>query len=189
MPMKSFTARNAVWFLIDYFIFYHLFITTNLIFERKLFKQRFETTKWFEKMKKLNVLLLSLIIFFSFASVADAKAHRTVFIMNDVFMNFDVASDYPLDKVNDSIIVHGGGRIDYLSDGKYILINGKTYYEWLTAAYGRERIAKAWNRAFNGDFDDDVIEFYNNRETYNISHELDLKGYWDKRKAQIVANK
>ena len=140
-------------------------------------------------MKKIRILLLVVLVFSAFALIAHAQTRRTVFIMNDVFMNFDVESQYPLEKVNDSLIVHGGGRIDYLSDGKYILINGRTYYEWIASAYGKDNIAKAWNRAFKGDFDRDVVEYYNNRETYNISHELDLKGYWEKKKALIAAGK
>ena len=128
-----------------------------------------------------RILFLSL--FFVF------MAYRNVFILNDVFLNFEIISKQPQTRVNDSLIVHEGGRIDYLSDGKYILINGKSYYDWMSKSYDREMLSKAWNRAFGGDFDTDVMQYYTQRQTIDISHELDLKAYWDKKKAEIVANK
>ena len=137
-----------------------------------------------------RILFASLLfIFLAFAAAAEAQAYRNVFILNDVFLNFEIISRQPQTKVNDSLIVHEGGRIDYLSDGKYILINGKSYYEWMSRSYDREMLGKAWNRAFGGDFDADVIKYYGGRQAINISHELDLKGYWDKKRAEIVAGK
>ena len=143
-----------------------------------------------EKMKKITILSLSaILIFFCFALLEQAETYRNVFILNHVFLNFAVISQQPQTRVDDSLIVHEGGRIDYLSDGKYILINGKSYYDWLTRTYGKEMIASSWSKAFHGDFDKDVTEYYDNREAYNISHELDLKAYWEKKRAAIVENK
>jgi len=137
-----------------------------------------------------RILFASLLfIFLAFAAAAEAQAYRNVFILNDVFLNFEIISKQPQTRVNDSLIVHEGGRIDYLSDGKYILINGKSYYDWMSKSYDREMLSKAWNRAFGGDFDADVMQYYTQRQTIDISHELDLKAYWDKKKAEIVANK
>lgn len=137
-----------------------------------------------------KILFLSLLfIFLAFAAIAHAEAYRNVFILNDVFLNFEIISKQPQTRVNDSLIVHEGGRIDYLSDGKYILINGKSYYDWMSKSYDKEMLSKAWNRAFGGDFDVDVMQYYTQRQTIDISHELDLKAYWDKKKAEIVANK
>ena len=140
-------------------------------------------------MNKKILFLSLLFIFLAFAAIAHAEAYRNVFILNDVFLNFEIISKQPQTRVNDSLIVHEGGRIDYLSDGKYILINGKSYYDWMSKSYDREMLSKAWNRAFGGDFDTDVMQYYTQRQTIDISHELDLKSYWDKKKAEIVANK
>ena len=137
-----------------------------------------------------RILFLSLFFVFMASAVsAQAQPYRNVFILNDVFLNFEIISKQPQTRVNDSLIVHEGGRIDYLSDGKYILINGKSYYDWMSKSYDREMLSKAWNRAFGGDFDTDVMQYYTQRQTIDISHELDLKSYWDKKKAEIVANK
>ena len=137
-----------------------------------------------------RILFLSLFFVFMASAVsAQAQSYRNVFILNDVFLNFEIISKQPQTRVNDSLIVHEGGRIDYLSDGKYILINGKSYYDWMSKSYDREMLRKAWNRAFGGDFDVDVMQYYTQRQTIDISHELDLKSYWDKKKAEIVANK
>jgi len=139
------------------------------------------------KMDKRILFLSLLFIFLAFA--VSAQAYKNVFILNDVFLNFEIISKQPQTRVNDSLIVHEGGRIDYLSDGKYILISGKSYYDWMSKSYDREMLSKAWNRAFGGDFDADVVQYYGQRQTINISHELDLKGYWNKKRAEIVANK
>lgn len=143
----------------------------------------------FGKMKKKILFSSALFIFLAFAAIAHAESYRNVFILNDVFLNFEIISNQPQTRVNDSLIVHEGGRIDYLSDGKYILINGKSYYDWMSKSYDKEMLSKAWNRAFGGDFDADVIKYYEGRQTIDISHELDLKGYWDKKRAEILANK
>ena len=141
-------------------------------------------------MKKIIAIsLFAALTFLGVAMIAQAQSYRNVFILNDVFLNFAVVSQQPQFRVNDSLIVQEGGRIDYLNDGKYILINGKSYYDWLAKTYGKDMLSNAWGRAFHGDFDEDVVRYYDARETYNISHELDLKSYWEKKMAIIAANK
>ncbi|HLC61709.1 MAG TPA: hypothetical protein VJI52_01695 [Candidatus Nanoarchaeia archaeon] len=140
-------------------------------------------------MNKIILFSALLFIFLASSVSAHAQSYRNVFILNDVFLNFEIISKQPQTRVNDSLIVHEGGRIDYLPDGKYILISGKSYYDWMSKSYDREMLSKAWNRAFGGDFYADVMQYYTERQTINISHELDLKSYWDKKKAEVAANK
>ena|SRR3989344_5237578 len=116
-----------------------------------------------------------------------AHAIKTILILNDLFVDFSVTSDYPY-WINDSQIVHNMGRVDYLSDGRYILTNARTYYAILNSAHG-EKLARVWAEKTNGDFDNDVIEHYNNREQINFSYDLDLQKYWKGRKEKVFGDK
>ena len=65
-------------------------------------------------MNKKILFLSLLFVFLASAVSAQAQTYRNVFILNDVFLNFEIISKQPQTRVNDSLIVHEGGRIDYL---------------------------------------------------------------------------
>ncbi len=132
----------------------------------------------------MNKRLILFCFLFGLVIAGSAYALRTVIIMNDVFVDFAVTSNSPY-WINDSQIVHNLGRVDYLNDGKYLLTNGRTYYDIMNRAYG-EKISRIWAEKTNGDFQIDVLDYHNNKEQINFSYDLDLQRYWKERKQKVV---
>lgn len=136
-------------------------------------------------MKK-RMMLLGLL--FAIALASFAYAERTVFVLNNLFVDFSVTSQTGTYRINDSYFVHGKGRINVEDDGKYILSNAQTYYNMLYSVY-HDELEGAWGRKYGGSFRKDVVDYYNQFGYLNISEDLDLKSYWEKRKSDIFRDK
>ena len=117
-----------------------------------------------------------------------AYAEKTVFVLNNLFVDFSVTSQTGTYRINDSYFVHGKGRINVEDDGKYILSNAQTYYNMLYSVY-HDELEGAWGRKYGGSFKTDVVDYYNQFGYLNISEDLDLKSYWEKRKSSIFWDK
>ena len=128
--------------------------------------------------------VILLFILFSVVLAGYAYADRTVFVLNNQFVDFSVTSAIGTYRINDSYFVHGRGRINVEDDGKYILTNAQTYYNMLYSVYPDE-LTKAWGTKYQGSFEQDVVSYYNQFGFLNISEDLDLKSYWDRRKAEV----
>src|SRR3989338_7525586 len=118
-----------------------------------------------------------LFILFGVILAGHAFADRTVFVLNNQFVDFSVTSAIGTYKINDSYFVHGKGRINVENDGKYILTNAQTYYNMLYSVYGKE-LEDAWENNYGGSFQEDIVDHYNQFGFLNISEDLDLKNYW-----------
>jgi hypothetical protein len=128
-------------------------------------------------------LIFISIMFIAFLAVS-VHAARTVFVLNNLFVDFSVTSQTGTYTINDSYFVHGKGRINVENDGKYILTNAQTYYNMLYSIYGNE-LTSAWYNNYDGSFEEEVVDYYNQFGQLNISEDLDLKSYWEKRKAEV----
>ena len=135
-------------------------------------------------MKRLTLLLILL----STLAAGTVHAERTVFVLNNLFIDFSVTSPSGTYKVNDSYFVHGRGRINVENDGKYILTNAQTYYNMLYSIY-EDELEKAWANNYGASFEEDVVDYYNQFGFLNISEDLDLKSYWERRKAEAFWDK
>ena len=138
------------------------------------------------KSNKLAVLC----IMFTFLLLSSAFAFRynTIVVLNDLFVDFSIHSDLSPYWINDSEIVHKGGRIEVEENGKYFLSNAKSYYDILYRTQ-KSRADDAWRRKYNGDFEQDIVKYYENRQPLNVSHYFGLKNYWEKRKSEVFGNK
>ncbi len=125
-------------------------------------------------------------LLFAFLLAGTVHAGRTVVVLNDLFLDFSVVSDTTY-FLNDSTIVHGIGRVNVEDDGKYILTNARTYYNILDTFYPKQ-LRSIWAKYTNGDFDEDVINYYNARVPMNISEDLDLQNYWNERQKKVFWN-
>ena len=135
----------------------------------------------------MNSRFMAICILLGLFLAGPAYAYRTVIILNDLFIDFSVASNTPY-WINDSQIVHNMGRVNYEDDGRYILTNAVTYYDILNKAY-RNTLLRAWGKFVGTDFDTNVIQYYNQREQINISGDLDLQEYWYHRKHEVFGYK
>lgn len=135
-------------------------------------------------MNKVKIFIASCLIFSLLLVFSAYAGSRTVFIINNLFIDFSVTSQLGTYKINDSFFVHGKGRINVEDDGKYILTNAQTYYNMLYSTYPKE-LNRAWANKYGGSFEDDIVNYYNQYGYLNISENLDLKGYWYTRVKQV----
>src|SRR3989338_11034583 len=124
-----------------------------------------------------------LFILFGVILAGHAFADRTVFVLNNQFVDFSVTSAIGTYRINDSYFVHGRGRINVENDGKYILTNAQTYYNMLYSIY-EDELEKAWANNYGASFEEDVVDYYNQFGCLNISEDLDLNSCWYRRKAE-----
>ena len=125
---------------------------------------------------------------FLLMSSASAFRYKTVVILNDLFIDFSIHSDFDPYWINDSEIVHKGGRIEVESDGKYMLSNAKTYYDIMYRTH-QDRLEEVWRNKYGGDFHEDIVNYYGDRQPLNVSHYFGLKDYWERRKVIVFGEK
>ena len=139
-------------------------------------------------MVKSNKLVIFCILFsFLLVTSAFAYKYKTVVILNDLFVDFSIHSDFNPYWINDSEIVHNGGRIEVEDDGKYLLSNAKSYYDIMYRTH-KDRMDDAWSKKYNANFEQDIVQYYENRAPLNISHYFGLKDYWEKRKVEVFGS-
>ena len=138
---------------------------------------------------KSNKLAIFCIIF-SLLLITSAFAfkYNTVVILNDLFVDFSIHSDFSPYWINDSEIVHKGGRVEVENDGKYLMSNAKSYYGIMYRTH-KSLMDDAWSKKYNGDFGQDIVQYYENRQPLNVSHYFGLKNYWEKRREEVFGNK
>lgn len=143
-------------------------------------------------MKINKFALILFLIGILLLSSAYAFRYKTVVILNDAFISFAIHSDFDPYWINDSEIVHKGGRIELENDGKYILSNAKSYYDIMYRTH-RDRLDEAWRKKYGGDFGKDMVEYYDSRvltnSPVNASYYFNLKQYWEGKKAEVFGEK